>query len=164
MRRTAAVTAFVLAAISILLLVAAARCTQSNAVHLPAAGVPRCHRHLPLDHLPLWQLVTTALLPLGLVLALWPWQKRLRTPGPAHTADTASITPRPAQPTAPPNYLARELASGIAGGHVIFGERRSRGSMVRFIPLTLCMNLATTRQNLALARRAPTPSSGRWWA
>lgn len=130
MRRTAAVTALVLATISILLLVAAARCTETNAVHLPAAGVPRCHRHLPLDHLPLWQLVTTALLPLGLVLALWPWRTAANVPRASDAAWAVSAIPRPSPSTAPPNYLARELASGLAGGHVIFGERNWYAAIV----------------------------------
>lgn len=134
MRRTAAVTALILTAVSILLLVAAARCTHANAVHLPSAGVPRCHRHLPLSHLSLWQLVTTALLPIGFVLMLRWWRVWPHRREPAATQDAAIISLPPKPPARIPTYLARDLAQGLAGGHVVFGERHVRRSLSFFTP------------------------------
>ena len=74
-RMLAGLTLALTLAVSGTLLLFASRCVNAKQYHLPQPGVLACHRHLPVSHVPLWRVVTTSLVPSGLLLLGW-WLKR----------------------------------------------------------------------------------------
>jgi len=114
-------------AVSGTLLLFASRCVNAKQYHLPQPGVLACHRHLPVSHVPLWRVVTTSLVPSGLLLLGW-WLKRWAVrplgwgglPLLCASGSRCAVGRRHCSDP-PPNFLVQALADGLAGGQPTFG-------------------------------------------
>lgn len=127
MRRcTAVILLVIVAGVSTLLLLAGARCARATHGHALSLAWRRCHRHEAVNHLPLWQVVTTSLLPAVAAAVGRIWRRgfgrqllRLLL-GPA-LAFASAAAPAVAPAVLPATPLSRALADGLSGASPTFG-------------------------------------------